>query len=136
VRAALFATPRPVPGRLVPALGGALVVALALPVFLVAGWDLSGWGLGAVLWAALLAVDLLLRRARGDAGNLAASGVQAFGLFFKAIALLAVLLAVAVTHPRLAAAAAVVYVLAYTFELGLLLFAYFASEPTRLGARR
>jgi hypothetical protein len=120
----------------VPALGGALVVVLALPVFLVAGWSLSGWALGAVLWAALLAVDLLLRRARGDAGNLAASGVQAFGLFFKAIALLAVLLAVAISHPHLAAAAAAVYVLAYTFELGLSLFAYFGSEPTRLGAGR
>jgi hypothetical protein len=136
VRTALFATPRPVPGRLVPALGGALVVALALPIFLVAGWSVAGWALGAVLWFALLAVDLLLRRARGDAGNLAASGVQAFGLFFKAIALLAVLLAVAVTHPHLAAAAATVYVLAYTFELGLSLFAYFGSEPTKLGSRR
>jgi len=136
VRTALFSTPRPVPGRLVPALGGALVVLLALPVFLVAGWRVSGWALGAVLWVALLAVDLLLRRARGDAGNLAASGVQAFGLFFKAIALLAVLLAVAVSHPHLAAAAAGVYVLAYTFELGLSLFAYFGSEPTRLGAGR
>ncbi len=131
MRTALFSTPRPVPGRLVPALGGALVAALALPVFLLAGWDVSGWALGAVLWVALLAVDLLLRRAKSDVGNLAASGVQAFGLFFKAIGLLAVLLAVAVSHPHLAAAAAAVYVLAYTFELGLSLFAYFGSESSR-----
>ena len=136
MRTALFSTPRPVPGRLVPALGGALVVVLALPVFLVAGWRLSGWALGAILWVALLAVDLLLRRVSGDVGNLAASGVQAFGLFFKAIALLTVLLAVAISHPHLAAAAAVVYVLAYTFELGLSLFSYFGSEPRRLGAGR
>ena len=38
----MFATPRPVPGRLVPALAGAAVIALALPVFLVAGWPLDG----------------------------------------------------------------------------------------------
>jgi hypothetical protein len=123
----LFSTPRPVPGRLWPALGGALVIALALPVFLIAGWGLAGWALGAVLWVATLALDLLLTRVKGHTGNLAASGVQAFGLFFKSIGLLAVLLAVAVTNPNLAAAAAVVYVLAYTFALGLSLFTYFGG---------
>ncbi len=46
----IFATPRPVPGRLFPALGGLLIVLLALPVFLLAGWDVAGWALGAVLW--------------------------------------------------------------------------------------
>src|SRR5688500_15171360 len=57
MRAGIFATPRPVPGRLVPALGGLLVLTLALPVFLVAGWDLAGWALGAVLWVALEAAE-------------------------------------------------------------------------------
>jgi hypothetical protein len=38
--------------------------------------------------------------------------------------------AVAVTHPHLAAAAAIVYVLAYTFELGLSLFVYFGANRT------
>jgi hypothetical protein len=55
--------------------------------------------------------------------------VQAFGLFFKAIGLLVILLAVAASRPHLAAAAAVVYALAYTFELGLSLFAYFGGTP-------
>jgi hypothetical protein len=123
----LFSTPRPVPGRLLPALGGALVIALALPVFLLAGWRLAGWGLGAVLWVATLALDLLLTRVKSRTGNLAASGVQAFGLFFKAVGLLVVLLAAAVTNPHLAAAAAIVYVLAYTFELGVSLFVYFGA---------
>ena len=129
MRDALFSTPRPVPGRLLPAAGGALVIALALPVFVIADWRLAGWGLGAVLWLATLAVDLLLTRVKSRAGNLAASGVQAFGLFFKAVGLLVVLLATAVTSPHLAAAAAIVYVLAYTFQLGLSLFVYFGSTP-------
>ena len=127
MRDALFSTPRPVPGRLLPAAGGALVIALALPVFLIADWRLAGWALGAVLWLASLAVDLLLTRVKSRTGNLAASGVQAFGLFFKAVGLLVVLLAAAVTSPHLAAAAAIVYVLAYTFQLGLSLFVYFGS---------
>lgn len=129
MRTALFSTPRPVPGRLVPALGGALVVVVALAVFLLAGWPLGGWALGAVLWLALLGLDLLLERLKGEVGNVAASGVQAFGLFFKAIGLLVILLAVAASRPHLAAAAAVVYALAYTFELGLSLFAYFGGTP-------
>jgi hypothetical protein len=128
MRTAMFSTPRPEPSHLLPALGGALVILVALPVFLLAGWDLGGWALAAVLWVAVHAIDALLRRARGDAANLAASGVQAFGLFFKAIGLLVVLVAAAVASPQLAVAAAVTYALAYTFELGLSLFAYFGAD--------
>ena len=126
-RSGIFATPRPVPGRLLPAAGGALVLALALPGVLVAGWPIGGWALAAVLWVAVHAIDALLRRTRADAANLAASGVQAFGLFFKAIGLLVVLVAAAVASPHLAVAAAVTYALAYTFELGLSLVAYFGA---------
>jgi hypothetical protein len=129
MRTALFATPRPVPGRAIPALGGALVIALALPVFLLAGWRLAGWALAAVLWVGAEALDLLLGHAKARAGNLAASGVQAFGLFFKAVALLAILLAAAVSDPHLAVAAASTYALAYTLELGLSLAAYFGGAP-------
>jgi heme O synthase-like polyprenyltransferase len=127
MRAGIFATPRPVPGRLIPALGGLLILLLALPVFLLAGWDLSGWALGAVLWVGVEAVDFLLTRARERSGGVASSAVLAFGLSFKAIAVLAVLVAAAATRPSLAAAAAVVYVLAYTFQLGLSLLTYFGS---------
>jgi len=127
MRAGIFATPRPVPGRLLPALGGLVVILLALPVFLVAGWTIAGWALGAILWAGVEAIELVLTRLRGRTVNVGASAVLAFGLSFKAIAVLAVLIAVAATRPHVAAAAAVVYVLAYTFELGLSLISYFGS---------
>jgi hypothetical protein len=123
----IFATPRPVPGRLIPTLGGLLIVLLALPVFLLAGWDIAGWALGAVLWLGVEGIDLVLTRLRGRTANVAGSAVLAFGLSFKAIAVLAVLVATAATRPHVAAAAAIVYVLAYTFELGLSLLTYFGS---------
>jgi hypothetical protein len=124
----LFATPRPVPGRVLPAAGGAIVLLLALPVFLLAGWDVAGWALGAVLWFGLEAIELVLTRLRARSANVAASAVLAFGLTFKAVAVLAVLFAAAVTRPHLAVAAAVVYVLAYTFQLGLSLVTYFGAK--------
>jgi hypothetical protein len=127
VRSAPFATPRPEPGHLIPAAGGALIIALALPVFLVAGWRVSGWALGAVLWLAGEVLNLLLARLRARGGSVAASGVQAFGLFFKAIALLVVLFAAVASDPQLALAAAATYALAYTFELGLSLVLYFGT---------
>jgi hypothetical protein len=127
MRTGIFATPRPVPGRLLPALGAAFVLVLALPVFLLAGWSLSGWALGALLWFGLEGIELLLTRFRGGASNLAASAVLAFGLTFKAVIVLAVLFATAVSHPHLALAAALVYVLAYTFQLGLALVSYFGG---------
>jgi hypothetical protein len=125
---ALFSTPRPEPGHLLPALLGGFVLVVALPVFLVAGWNIAGWALAAVLYTAVHVLNLLLARARSRMGNLAASGVQAFSLFFKSIGLLVVLLATAVTKPHLAIAAALTYALAYTAELGLSLLVYFGAE--------
>jgi hypothetical protein len=120
-------TPRPVPGRFVPVAGSAFVIALALPVFLLAGWSLAGWGLAAVLWVAMQGVGLLMSRLRGSLGSLASSGVLAFGLMFRSVTVLVVLVAVAVSHPHLAVAGAVTYALAYTLELGLSLFTYFGA---------
>jgi hypothetical protein len=128
MRTSIFATPRPVPGRLLPAAGGLLVVVLALPVFVLGGWDLRGWALGALLWAGLEAVEALLTRLRGRTANVAASAVLAFGLSFKALAVLAVLVAAAATEPDVAVGAAVVYVLAYTLQLALSLVTYFGAE--------
>jgi hypothetical protein len=127
----LFSTPRPEPGHLLPALGSALVIALALPVFLFAHLSLGGWALAAVLWCAVHGIDLVLKQARTRTDTLAASGVQAFGLFFKGIGLLAVLLVAAVANPHLAVAAAVTYALAYTFELGLSIVTYLGAGTAR-----
>lgn len=125
--AGIFTTPRPIPSRALPTIGGALVLLLALLVFLIADWRFAGWALGAVLWVAMQAVNFLLARVKERTGNLAAAGVQGFGLFFKTLGLLVVLIAVAASDARLAVSAALVYALAYTFELGLSLLAYFGG---------
>ena len=101
---------------------------IALPLFLIAGWRISGWALGVVLWVGMQALNLLVARLRKRTGSLAAAGVQGFALFFKAVALLVVLAAVAATDAHLAVAAVLTYALAYTFELGLSLTEYFGSE--------
>jgi hypothetical protein len=123
----LFATPRPVPSRALPVLAGAAVIALALPVFLVAGFRIEGWLLAAVLWAAAQALGLLLTRLRIGGANLAASGVVGIGMTFRAVAVMIVIIAVAASDARLALAAALVYALAYSLELALSLALYFGS---------
>jgi heme O synthase-like polyprenyltransferase len=127
MRSAIFSTPRPEPNHLLPALGGTLVILLALPVFLIGGWSLAGWALALAVWLATHAIDLLLNRARGQTDTVAPA-VQAFGLFFKSIGLLAVLLVAAVSSRELAIGAIVTYALAYTFELGLSLVSYFGGD--------
>ncbi len=121
-------TPRPVPRRTTPVLGALLVLGLALAVFLIAGWDVRGWAVGAILWAGLEGLALLVGHIKKDASATAASGLQAFELGFKAIAVLVVLVALAATDPDLALPAILVFCLAYTAELGLSLAAYFGSE--------
>jgi hypothetical protein len=122
-------TPRAVPARLLPALGGALVLLLALPLFLLLGWPLAGWGIATVLWVAVHAVDTVLARTRASAANLAASAVQVFALLFKSLGLLVVLFATVAANAELAVAAAITYALAYTLELGLSLLSYYGRVP-------
>ncbi len=125
--AGVFATPRPVPNRIVPVLAGAGVVVLALPIFLVAGWPVVGWALAAVLWVAAQAFGLLLTRLRLGAANLAASGVVGIGMTFRPVAVMVVVIAVAASDATLGLAAGLVYALAYTAELALGLAAYFTG---------
>jgi hypothetical protein len=124
----VFATPRPVPGRVVPALAAATVIALALPVFVIADWPLGGWILAAVLWLAGEVLAALLARFRLGASNLAASGVVAIGMSFRALAIGVVLIAVAASDARLGVSAALLYAFAYTLELALSLLSYFTHE--------
>jgi hypothetical protein len=127
MRNSLLLTPRPVPGKLLPLAGAGAVLVLALPVFLLADWPIAGWALGVVLWLAVRGLSFALGFARGGMGTLASSGIQAFELMFKALLVLVVLVALAATKPHLALAAALVYALAYTLELGLSLVTYFGS---------
>ena len=119
--------PRPLPNRTAPILAGGAVIALALPIFLLAGWPLAGWGLAAVLWAGAQAIALLLTRLKLGAGNLAASGVVGFGMTFRAVAVMIVVIAVAVSDARLGLSAALLYALAYTLELAVGLGSYFGG---------
>ena len=125
--ARVFETPRPVPGRLVPALAGAAVIALALPVFLVAGWPLDGWVLAATVWVAAEAFAWLLTRLARDDGNLAAA-MRGIGTSFRAVAVGIPLVAVTVSDERVGIAAALLYALAFTVELAVSLATYFGSE--------
>jgi hypothetical protein len=127
---ALFSTQRAEPGHGLPAAGGAVVLLLLLPVVALLGWSIAGWGIAAVLWVGLHGLDLFLGRVRRQQGNgVANSGMQAFGLFFKIIALLVVLFAALSADRDVALTAALTYGLAYTFELGLSLASYFGT-PT------
>jgi hypothetical protein len=125
---ALFSTPRSEPNHVLPAAGGTLVLLLLLPVVALLGWNIAGWGLAAVLWCGLHALEYLLSRARQNQHDGEASpAMQAFGLFFKLITILVVLFAALAADRDVALVAVLTYGLAYTFELGLSLATYFGA---------
>jgi hypothetical protein len=119
---ALF-TPRPEPGHLLPALAGGVVLLIALPVFLIADFTIGGWALATVLYVAVHVLDLIVVRL----GN----GAKVFGVLFKALGLLVILVATAASNKNLAIAAVLTYALAYTAEFGLSLASYYGREPIR-----
>jgi hypothetical protein len=125
--AGTWTQPRRPPETTLPAIAGTVVVALALPVFLLDGWRIRGWALGALLWLASQAFGVLLHRLRTRTGNLAAAGVAAFGMMFRAIAVMVVVFAAAASDAWIGVAAALVYALGYTAELGLSLVAYYTG---------
>ena len=119
--------PRSVPGRFVPFAAGAALFVVAVPIFLVAGWSMKAWVLAAVLWLASEALGLALGRLRVGVDATGSSGVVAFGMMFRAIAVMIVLIAVSVSHPYLALTAALLYATAYTLELGVALLTFFTG---------
>jgi hypothetical protein len=128
MRAGVFSTPRPVPGRRAPALAGAGVVVVALPVFLVGGFPIAGWALAAVLWAAGEALGVWLARIPSGADHLAKSGMVALAMASRGIGVMVVLLAVTVGNKSVGVSAAIVYALAYTLSLGISMLEYFTGE--------
>ena len=130
MRVGILGDVRPVPGKIAPVIAGGIAVAFALPLFLIAGWPIEGWAIAAVLWVATQVFGLLLARLKPSEGNVAASGLLAFGMMIRLLAVLVVLLAVASSNARVGLAAALVYGLAYTAELGLSLATYYGQAPT------
>jgi hypothetical protein len=121
--------PRVAPPQLLPAAAGTFVVLLALPVFLLAGWRVSGWGIGAVLWIGSEAFGWFLTRARSRTGNLAAAGVAGFLMFFRAVAVMVVVVVLVTSDQWLGIAALLTYAVGYTAQLGLSLVSYYTG-PT------
>jgi hypothetical protein len=107
---------------------GALVVAFALPIFVLAGWPIEGWIFGVVLWLASQALGLLFDRVGIHEPTLRGSGIVAFGMMIRGILLMVAAIAVAASDPELAIAGALVYAIAYSVELGLSLTIYFSGE--------
>ena len=124
----MFTTPRDVPGRLAPTIAGGTVIALALPVFLVAGWSLAGWALAAVLWVAAEVFALVLARLPGRPDNLAAAGMRGIGTTSRALLVGIPLVVATITNESVGIAAALVYALAFTVELGVGVATYFGQE--------
>ena len=119
--------PRVAPPALLPAAAGAIVIGVALPIFLIAGWRVTGWALGAVLWAGAEALGTVVQRLRARTGNLAAAGVAGYLMLFRAIAIGVVLIAVAASDKWLGLAAALVYAAGYSATFGLSLVAYYTG---------
>jgi hypothetical protein len=124
-------SPRPLPDRRLPIVAGGAIVALALPVFVLADWRLAGWALGAGLWVASRVLDAVFTRVGIGEPTLRGSGFVAFGMMGRGILFALVALAVAVVDPFLAVAGALVYAAAFTFELALSLTLYFQGEARR-----
>jgi hypothetical protein len=126
--AGIFSTPRPLPSRLAPIVAGGTIIALALPVFAIAGWPLRGWALAAVLWAASEIVAWLLARLPDSPDNLAAAGMRGIGTTSRALLVGIVLVIVTVSNESVGLAAALLYAVAFTVELGVGLATYFGGE--------
>jgi hypothetical protein len=126
--------PRIAPPALLPAAAGGIVIAVALPIFLLAGWRVTGWAIGAVLWLGSEALGLVLTRLQSRTGNLAAAGVVAFGMLFRGIAVMVVVFAVAVSDKWLGLAAALTYAAGYSATFGLQLVTYFSGPKAGAAA--
>ncbi len=124
-------SPRPLPERRLPVIAGLLVVVLALPVFLAAGWPLGGWVLGATLWFVAELVGILLGRRGLGPPTLSGSGVVAFGMISRGIIVMVSLIVVAAFEPAVGLGGALVYAAAYTTELALSLTSYYSGGTKR-----
>ena len=126
--AGIFSTPRPLPSRVAPTAAGGTIIALALPIFAIAGWPLRGWALAAVLWVASEIFALVLARLPNSPDNLAAAGMRGIGTTSRGLLVGVVLVIVTVSNETVGLSAAILYALAFTAELGVGLATYFGGE--------
>jgi hypothetical protein len=124
----IFSTPRPLPSRIGPTVAGGTIIALALPIFAIAGWPLQGWALAAVLWAAAEIVTLVLARLPNSPDNLAAAGMRGIGTTSRGLLVGVVLVIVTVSNETVGLTAAILYAIAFTAELGVGVATYFGGE--------
>ena len=120
--------PRPLPKGNAPLIYGSIVVAGALPLFLIFGWPIAGWGIAAVLWVAGQLLVRVLQRQPIGMGNLAGSGAVAMGRMVRTITAGVVLAVVTVTNQSVGVAALAVYAIAYSVEFATSLATYYGGE--------
>jgi hypothetical protein len=107
---------------------GSIVVAGALPLFLVFGWPITGWLIALVLWVAGQLLMRVLNRQPIGMGNLAGSSVVAIGRMVRTITAGVVLVVVVVANQQVGLAAAAVYAIAYSVEFATSLATYYGGE--------
>jgi hypothetical protein len=95
----------------------------------------TGWALGAVLWAGAEALGTVVQRLRARTGNLAAAGVAGFLMLFRAVAVMIVVFAVATTDKWLGLSVALVYAAGFSAQLGLSLVAYYTGPEAGRAVR-
>ena len=98
------------------------------PLPSIAGWPMQGWALAAVLWLASEIFALVLARLPDNPDNLAAAGMRGIGTTSRALLVGVVLVIVTVSNETVGLAAALLYAVAFTVELGVGLATYFGGE--------
>jgi len=114
-----------------PIIASGIVVAAALPLFLIAGWPLKGWALAAVLWIAAQLIGRVIRRMPLGMDNLPSAGVAAIGRMVRTITVGVVLVVVTVSNQSVGVSAALVYAVAFSVEFGMSLASYYGGEAGR-----
>lgn len=118
----------PVPQGNRPIIASGIVVAVALPLFLIVGWPVKGWAIAAVLWVAAQLVGRVIRRIPLGMDNVPSSGVAAMGRMVRTITVGVVLVVVTVSDQSVGVSAALVYAVAFSVEFGMSLASYFGGE--------
>lgn len=124
----MFTPSKPIPSRGVPVLAGTAIVVLALPVFVIAGWEIGAWALAAACWAFFQGVGYLLARVPLGMDKLGNSGLVAMGRMLRTIVLMTILVVVTTRDTSFGLQAAVVFALGFTVELAISMFSYLGGE--------